>query len=509
MTDQSPQLGFKDCYSAVQVRELDRRAIEEQGIDGYVLMQRAALAAWNLLQERWPEAKSLWVLCGPGNNGGDGLVLARLAKQAGYAVELILAADADRYQGAAKQALDDWLAADGEIHCASDEQLARMRSQADVIVDGLLGTGLSRPVTGQFETLINAVNQAAGEGVAVLALDIPSGLGADTGAVMGVAIQATACITFIGAKLGLVTGQGPACCGALYFDDLAVPREVYANCPPLAARITDDLRQACLTRRDRTAHKGAHGHLHCLGGDHGTSGAIRIAAEAALRTGAGLVSVSTRAQAAACMAQARPELMASGFELDAGLPEHAASAHVLLVGPGLGQGDWGQQLWRQALALNKPMLVDADGLNLLAKAPEHRDNWVLTPHPGEAARLLACDSRQVQADRVAAIRALQEKYGGVVVLKGAGTLVLGPDGQIHVCTQGNPGMAVGGMGDLLAGIIAGLWVQGIDQGMDMYQAAQLGVYLHACAADKAAAELGERGLLPTDVFAYMRPLLNP
>ncbi|MGB1579999.1 MAG: NAD(P)H-hydrate dehydratase, partial [Nevskiales bacterium] len=325
------------------------------------------------------------------------------------------------------------------------------------------------------------------------------------GAVLGRAVLADACISFIGLKLGLVTGQGPAHCGDLYFDDLAVPREVYADDSPLALCITDKLRTDCLPRRTRTAHKGLHGHVHCLGGDHGTAGAIRIAAEAALRSGAGLVSVSTQPNAANSLVQACPELMASGFVPDAVLHQHASSADLLLLGPGLGQRDWGQQLWGQALALNKPMLVDADGLNLLAQNPMHRDNWVLTPHPGEAARLLGCDTRQVQADRPAAVRALQTKYGGVIVLKGAGSLVLGPDGQLHVCRQGNPGMAVGGMGDLLAGIITGLWAQGID----MTVAARLGVYLHAVAADRAAADLGERGLLPTDLFAYLRALLNP
>ena len=492
-------------YSADQVKEIDRRAIEAYGIAAYTLMQRAAAAAFSLLEQYWLQTQHLWVLCGSGNNGGDGLVLARLARESGYKETVVLLCEPESLQGAAKQALDDYLAAGGQPLSMSPETMDRLVSEADVVVDALLGTGLTRPVTGDYLQLIDAVQCMSAAGVGLLSLDIPSGLHADTGAVMGAAIQADHTVSFIGLKLGLLTGAGPACTGELHFSNLDVPVAVYDDISPAALRMTDALRCDSLKSRSRIAHKGNHGRVICVGGDYGTSGAIRLAAEAALRTGAGLVSVATRPDVAIAMAQARPELMAMGASDAAAITQQAAAADVMVLGPGLGQGVWGQALFLAALSFDKALVLDADGLNLLVGHELKRHNWILTPHPGEAARLLATTTAKVQANRAAAVDALLEKFGGTVVLKGAGTLIRTVGGMLHLCSEGNPGMAVGGMGDVLSGIIAGL----LAQGLDAETAACLGVYVHACAGDKAAAELGERGLLPSDLLPHLPALLNP
>lgn len=261
--------------------------------------------------------------------------------------------------------------------------------------------------------------------------------------------------------------------------------------------------QFTLPARSPTAQKGDFGHVLVIGGDHGMSGALRLAGEAALRTGAGLVSVATRADHAAGISTSRPELMSHGVESVAQLSPRLKRATVLAAGPGLGQGEWGRKLFSAVLESSLPMVVDADALNLLAAEPVRRDNWILTPHTGEAARLLGQTVEQVQADRIAAAVALKQKYGGVVVLKGAGTLVVDATGEIAMCNEGNPGMASGGMGDVLTGVIAGL----LAQGCDLTESARQGVCLHAHAADLAAQE-GQRGLLASDLFPYLRRLLG-
>ncbi len=482
-----------DLYRAVQVRELDRLAIEG-GIPGAALMARAGGAAYALLRRRWPAARRVAVVCGTGNNGGDGFVLARLAREAGLEVALYQVGDPARLSGdALKMAqavgLEAQLLAAGDLrHC-------------EVVVDALLGIGLNGEVRDVWRQAIAAINES---GRPVLALDVPSGLDADTGAVLGCAVRAAATVTFIGLKQGLLTGSGPALCGELYFDDLAVPAAIY-QCVPAAARRLDLAAFApALAPRARDAHKGDFGHVLVVGGEAGFSGAARLAAEAAARVGAGLVSVATRAAHAAVIAAARPELMCHGVETAVELEPLLRRADVIVVGPGLGQGTWGQHMLGRLLYARQPLVVDADALNLLAQDPVRRDDWVLTPHPGEAARLLGETTVQVQQNRFAAAAGVQASFGGVVVLKGPGTLVLGSDGMPGVCGGGNPGMASGGMGDVLSGVIAAL----IAQGSGLREAAAAAVCLHAAAADAAAAD-GERGLLASDLFPHLRRLANP
>ncbi|MBI3774043.1 MAG: NAD(P)H-hydrate dehydratase [Gammaproteobacteria bacterium] len=485
-----------NLYRAAQVRALDRIAIAEFKLPGATLMERAGAACFAQLTARWPAARSVGVLCGAGNNGGDGFVIARLAYAAGVRVSVLQVGERDKIHGDALTALQR-LEAAGVPVIAWD---ANALPACDVWVDALLGTGLRGTVTGAWRAAIAALNAS---GLPVLAVDVPSGLDADTGHVWGDAVRASATVTFIGLKQGLFTGAGPGHVGVLSFDNLQIPAAVFARELPSATRIADAWTQIRLPARQRSAHKGHFGHVAILGGDHGMSGAARLAGEAAVRAGAGLVSVATRPEHAALLSMARPELMCHGVTTAAEVRRVLERATVAALGPGLGQSAWARELFGQILDSDLPCVIDADALNLLAAEPLRRDHWVLTPHPGEAARLLNNTVAQVQRDRFAAAYALQAKYGGVVVLKGAGTLVATPDSSVYLCDAGNPGMASGGMGDVLTGVIASL----LAQGLSLTDAACVGVWVHATAADRAAQD-GERGLLASDVLAHLRRHVN-
>ncbi len=373
---------------------------------------------------------------------------------------------------------------------------------ADVIVDALLGTGLSGEVSGHYRQAIESINAS---GMAVLAVDIPSGLNADTGVVMGTAIKAQQTISFIAMKLGLYTGEAPDYVGELHFADLAVPDDIYQHFQATAKTTCYAGLESFLAPRSRILHKGRAGHVLVIGGNHGYSGAVRMAGEAALRAGAGLVSIATRADHAGLINIERPELMVHGVESAQQLRPLMDKADILAIGPGLAQDDWARSLFAAALERDIPMVLDADALNLLAQNPQRRDNWILTPHPGEAARLLGQTINEVKADRFAAVEMIQQQYGGSVVLKGAGSLIYSGQLPFLICTDGNPGMASGGMGDVLTGIVASLWGQGLAQVMS----AQLGVCLHGAAADMAVVADGERGLLASDLMPWIRRLVNP
>jgi len=482
-------------YTVAQVRAFDRAAIDTHAIAGYELMQRAAAAAFAHLRMRWPQARRIVVLCGSGNNGGDGYVLARLALAAGFDVGVV-AAEPVRAGGDAARASAAWIEAGGRMMDASSALPG-----ADVYVDALFGTGLTRAPQGAAQDLIEQVNRAKRP---TLALDVPSGVDADTGNVPGSAIDATTTITFVARKRGMFTGAARDHCGDIVLDDLAIPATVFAAARADAGLLDADAISASLPPRAPNAHKGNFGHVLAIGGDLGFGGAIRLAGEASLRVGAGLVSVATRAENVGALNAARPELMASGVGGPQELEMLLQRASVIALGPGLGQRAWGHALWHTAIAAGKPVVLDADGLNLLARDPLSLPaNTVLTPHPGEAARLLACDIRTIAADRFAAVRELARRHQCVCVLKGAGTLVATPQGEVAVCPWGNPGMASGGMGGVLTGVIAGL----LAQGLDAYSAASNGVALHARAGDIAARD-GESGLLASDLFASLRVLRN-
>lgn len=485
-----------NLYTAAQVRELDRVAMAEFSVPGHTLMERAGAACFAQLQTRWPTAREVGVLCGTGNNGGDGFVIARLAHAAGLAVEVRLVGERGKISGDALLALRRFEAAG--VHVLNFMPSRPLRG--DVWVDALLGTGLKEAVIGVPRAAIEALNSS---GIPVLSVDVPSGLNADTGSSVGAAVRATSTVTLVGLKQGLLTADGPDYCGDLVFDDLGVPGGVFARVPAHAMRITPDSFHMILAPRVRNAHKGEFGHVLVIGGDVGMSGAAQLAGEAAARIGAGRVSIATRAAHAALLSVARPELMCHPVETAAQLRPLLAHATVIVIGPGLGQGAWGRAMLAAVLQANLPCVIDADGLNLLAHEPVASAQWVLTPHPGEAARLLALRVAEVQRDRFAAVTALQERFSGVVVLKGAGTLVAGPRRTVQLCDRGNPGMASAGMGDVLTGVIAGL----IAQGLALPDAAALGVWVHATAGDNAA-RTGERGVLASDVLNELRAVVN-
>jgi NAD(P)H-hydrate epimerase len=439
------------------------------------------------------------VLCGGGNNGGDGHVLAALAMQSGLKVQRLSLKPRDALSGDVARAAELATAAG----VGFEEWHPHTTLAGEVIVDALLGTGLSGEVEGSIKQAIKAMNTASQP---VLALDIPSGISADTGAMLGTAVEATCTVTFIGDKIGLHTGDAPAYTGDIDFRPLGVKAQAFFDIPPTAWRLDDALLGEAFTPRSRTSHKGSLGHVLVMGGAPGFGGAALLASQAAARLGAGKVTLATAHEHITASLVRCPEVMARAVRGGADAADLPASADVVVIGPGLGQESWGQAMFQSALKASSPLVVDADALNLLASRwPDlRRDNWILMPHPGEAARLLGCSVSDVQADRPEAARALQRARGGIVILKGAGSLIAGPSGLV-VCPYGNPGMASGGMGDVLSGMLGAL----VGQFNSLEQSAWLGVMTHALAGDEAAKAAGERGLLASDLASYARVLINP
>lgn len=482
-------------YNQQAIKTLEQLAVSQLNITEYTLMQRAASAAFSCLRANWPTARRVIVLAGGGNNGGDGFEVARLMHMAGFTVQVLHLGDLSKTKGAALEALAACQAA--KVSLAPWTPTAEL--VADVLIDALLGTGLNETVRGDYARAIMAINQSR---LPVLALDLPSGIQADTGAVMGYAVHATVTVTFIGLKQGLFTHCALDYSGRVFCDALSLPDELMQQVPATATRLQLSDSQRLLRPRAPSAHKGNFGHVLVIGGDFGMAGAVRMAAEAAARVGAGLVSVATLPEHIGVVMAGRPELMCHGVMARLDLTPLLDKATALVIGPGLGQSRWSVDLLNAALGRNLPTVIDADGLNLLAQQPQHKARWILTPHPGEAARLLQRTVAEVQADRFTSARDMVARFGGVCVLKGAGTLVAHHD-QCTVNTTGNPGMASGGMGDILSGIIGGL----LAQGLDLMQAAQVGVCLHGAAADLAA-KSGQRGLLATDLLPHLRQLVN-
>ncbi len=480
-------------HSAAQVRDLDARLIAA-GTPGFELMERAAHAAWRALRQRWPQATEVTVLAGHGNNAGDAYLVAALAQRAGWQVHLYAVGDTARLAGDAAAA----------YAAAQQAGLAAQSWYADaplsgVLVDGLLGTGLSGEVRAPYSKVIAAINAS---GLPVLALDLPSGLCANTGVALGAAVRADLTVTFIALKVGLFTGEAPALVGELVFDDLHAAAHLVAETGVVARRLTA-ANLPRLAPRSATAHKGQFGHVLVVGGDRGFGGAALLTAESTLRCGAGLVSLATRPEHVSAALTRRPEIMCAGISSANQLTALSQRAKVLVVGPGLGQGAWGRSLFSVARHADLPQVWDADALNLLAEKPAVLcANSVITPHPGEAARLLGLSTAQVQADRPAAARALAKNFATVAVLKGAGSLVAAPDGRLCLCDHGHPAMAGSGLGDVLAGVVGAL----LAQGMPAFDAACLAVWLHA----RAGEQLGERGrgLAASDLIAVIRQLLQ-
>jgi len=486
-------------YNIDQVKALEKVAYEKYNLSPYQLMCRAGQAAFGLLQANWKDVNSIAVCCGLGNNGGDGLVLARLAKAKGLTVNVYQVGDlqTERLSSEAKQARQDWLQQGGEIIPFSPYDF-----QGELIIDAILGTGVRSPLPQIFTKTIQALNQTS---LPILSIDVPSGLNADTGEPLEAAINAKATITFIGLKIGLLTGKAPDFIGELFFDNLGIPSERVLGVTPKGHRLDYNEVIQALPKRHLSSHKGDFGHVCVIGGGQtGFSGAVCLAGEAALRTGAGLVSAVIAPESMPLMARSPMELMCHGLSRPKDLKFLLEKANVIVLGPGLGQTTWSKIFFRAALAIEKPCVVDADGLNWLAKLPHKRENWVLTPHPKEAARLLGKTTEEIQRDRIKAAQSIAQKYGGVTVLKGAGTIICDESDQINVSAGGYPILGSGGTGDVLSGIIGGL----LAQGLSLRDAAKLGVNIHLEAA-KLEQTLGDRGMIASDLFLHIRTLLNP
>ncbi|SMQ27214.1 NAD(P)H-hydrate epimerase [Pseudomonas helmanticensis] len=480
-------------YGAAQVRELDARLIAA-GTPGFELMQRAAHATWRALVRQWPAATELTVLAGHGNNAGDGYLVAAMAQRAGWQVRVLAVGEPQRLQGDAAQAHAEAVAEGVAV------QGWQARSELrGVILDALLGTGLNGDVREPYLSAIKTINAS---GLPVTAVDIPSGLCADTGHVLGVAVQADLTVTFIGLKIGQFTGDAADHVGSLLFNDLQASADIYRDMPVIARRLSP-ANLPRLAARAPAAHKGHFGHVLLIGGDHGFGGAILLSTETALRSGAGMVSLATRPEHVPAALTRVPEAMALGTSSANQLMGLLEKVSVLVVGPGLGQASWGRALLSAAANAGLPQVWDADALNLLASGfVDLPKDCVITPHPGEAARLLGVGTAEVQADRPAAALALSKKYTAVVVLKGAGSLIAHPDGRLALCHQGHPAMATAGLGDVLAGLTGAL----LAQGMDGFDAACLAVWLHA----NAGIQQGKfgRGLAASDLIPAIRQLLE-
>jgi ADP-dependent NAD(P)H-hydrate dehydratase / NAD(P)H-hydrate epimerase len=500
--------------TADEMQRMDRATIESFGIPGRVLMENAGRGATtfflNTVYRNHPG--SVGIVAGRGNNGGDGFVMARYLRQKGVRVTVFLLSERDRVKGdaAANLRLLDTMGVpvlDLADAPAFESQKSLMRHQ-HVWIDAILGTGLSSDVRGYFKTVINFINQ---HGRPVFAVDIASGLNADTGQVCGVCIQAVATATFGFAKIGHLSFPGRTHSGQLKIIDIGIPPQVTAKIGSRQRLITPGTLIGEIPLRSATAHKGQTGHLLILAGSPGKTGAAAMTATAAMRAGAGLVTLGIPKSLNPAIETMVTEAMTVGMPetADGALDESAYDSVMSLIvgkrclaaGPGLGtHASTGRLIVRLIEDSPIPMVVDADGLNLIAAEPsvlsKRRSAIVLTPHPGEMARLSGHTTAEIQSDRIGHARYFAERHRVHVVLKGAATVVALPDGTVFINPTGNPGMASGGMGDALTGLIAGLIVQGMEVGA----AARAGTYLHGLAADRLAQQKAPFGYLAGEVI---------
>jgi NAD(P)H-hydrate epimerase len=492
-------------YTAGQVRRLDESAIEAHGIPGIELMERAGRSVFESAKRACPDSNNWLIFCGGGNNGGDGYIIARLAREAGLNATVCALKSMDSLSGDAAIAASRWREAGGDTQAWPAKNI----NSYDLLVDALLGTGLDRAPEGDYAAAIDLMNQAPAR---IVAVDIPSGLHSDTGNVLGLASSAFLTVTFIGRKRGLFTSDGPDYAGDVQFSDLGTPDTVRDSVPDSGILIRENIIKSHLPVRRRNSHKGSFGWVLGIGGNSSMSGAVRLCGEAALRSGAGKVTLATNPDHAALVNLTCPELMVRGVRRGKQLQSLLSQVSVIVIGTGLGQTSWSEDLFKTCMKTDVPIVLDADGLNILArlfpgmgKQALPRGNWILTPHPAEAGRLLGMPPGEVQQDRVAVAQQLSGRFDAIVVLKGCGTVIADQKGRYAICPLGNPGMASAGTGDVLAGVIGAL----VAQRLDLWDAATTGVVAHAAAGDLAASQLGERGMLASDITHRLPIVLNP
>jgi hydroxyethylthiazole kinase-like uncharacterized protein yjeF len=490
-----------NLYSAKTVRAIDQAAIGELNNGAIKLMNRAGTAAFEELIEAFGQPSLITVFCGSGNNAGDGYILAGRAAQRLIPVLVVELGDASHFSEQTQQARAFAEQNKVKFTAFSDSMVL----EQGIIVDSLLGTGTKGALKETYSQAVDKINHA---GLPVLAMDIATGLNADTGAVNDRAVKADITVTFVGAKPGLFTARGPAISGEVIYHSLDIADETYDDFSPRAQLMDVHDLLECLPQFEGDEYKNQRGHCMIIGGDHGYGGAASLAAEASLKVGSGLTSVATQPEHISAILARCPEIMACGVISGQQLEPLLEKPSVLVVGPGLGRSPWSEQLLQKAVATGLPMVMDADALNILADGRVVRQDkaqqWVLTPHVGEAARLLDVSVEDIQADRFSAVLKIKEKYNALVLLKGPGTVISSEDQIFKICPYGNPAMATAGMGDILSGMIGGLMAQGLER----QQATELGCCLHSAAADELVSTSGYRGVTASDIFPWVKKLLN-
>jgi hydroxyethylthiazole kinase-like uncharacterized protein yjeF len=509
------------ALTAAEMREADRLTTERFGIPSLQLMENAGARVVEFLQRTFSKLSSskIVVLCGKGNNGGDGLVVARLLRKMGANSEAFLFAPPESLKGDAAANWKRWLESDGRAQVVTEIAEWDIRrnalTSADIVVDALLGTGLSGPVEGLLARVIEDTNQLASR-AGIIAVDMPSGLASDGADFAGPVIRAQHTVTFTAPKVGQLLSARADCCGKLHVVQIGTPPALLDDDPKLRLHWLEPGEfRALPLRREAAANKGNYGHVLIVSGSRGKTGAAILAARGALRAGAGLVTVATPEDVLPIVASGMPEMMTAPLaSTEAGsislrsleygrFAELLKGKNVLAIGPGLSTHAETQQFVRTVLAETElPVILDADGLNAFAGRAGDLANrkgapLALTPHPGEMARLLGCTAKDVQADRLqSALRGARE-WNAFVVLKGFHTIVATPDGRAFVNTNGNPGMATGGTGDVLTGILAGLTAQFGASPVETVLG--LGVYIHGLAGDLAADRVGQHSLIASDL----------
>jgi len=488
----------QSLYCAEQLHRSEARAGELAGYSLAQLMSLAGRAVFEQLQHHVSEGARIAVCCGEGNNGGDGYIVARLAHQAGYKVDLYaLKPNAELNQASNQPAIQARRAC-RELGLVEYPLNQCLSLSPDIIVDAVFGIGLSRPIEGEIAQWVRQVNQAQ---IPVMAIDIPSGINADNGCVMGEAVAAQTTVTMIAYKRGLFTGASPAYVGRLLLADLGVG-EYFVKLEQPDWRRVDGSPYGWLGDRAMNAHKGDHGHVLIVGAGSGMPGAGILAMLAALRGGAGKVSVACHPSNVGIIASQQPEAMVHGIEQPEQLNELLEAATSIVIGPGLGRDEWAYKIYRTCMAVNTCKVIDADGLYWLAQDPVQSSQLILTPHPGEAARLLKCRTQDIENNRFEHALLLHNQYHAQIVLKGAGSLISSTRGNWLV-DRGSPAMASGGMGDCLAGLVGALLAQGLAPA----QALTAGVFWHAVAGE-VAGEVAPRGTLASDLMPIIRKLVN-
>lgn len=482
-------------YRCDQIKVCEQQAQHLYQLSDDELMARAGQAAFSFITRHFAHARHWAIFCGSGNNAGDGYVLARIAHECGMMVTVYYCKASEDLPAVARRAALSAQAVG--VQCLlADEPLD---GDTDLIVDALLGIGIQGAVYGLVATAIQQINSSE---LPVISLDVPSGLNADTGMVSHLGVHATKTLTFMARKTGMYTLDSQDYCGEIYCCPLQL--EQYWQTITPYAKLLDESTLSLPLIRKSNSHKGDYGRVLVIGGGEGMPGAVVLAAKAALRTGAGSVTIATSPNHHTALLPVVPEAMIWGIHTAKELEPLLEQATFCIIGPGLGQSDWAHDLFLMAIAAQLPMVIDASALHILAEHPQVDDNWILTPHPGEAGCLLGCSSAIIQEERYQAAAAIQQQYGGVIVLKGAGTIIQTLEKDVFVCTKGNPGMATAGMGDVLSGIIAGLGAQG----WSLSEAAKLGVWAHASAGDQVAETYGARGLLASDLINILPHILN-